>query len=79
MDENSSGEVYNYSQAIDYKQITKPLEEQNAHETHKPTQAIPGRNGRQYFDAEAGIRAESLLLERTGSFQGICDVIRIGL
>ncbi|SET12906.1 hypothetical protein SAMN05216326_1691, partial [Nitrosomonas marina] len=26
MDENSSGEVYNYSQAIDYKQNTKPLE-----------------------------------------------------
>lgn len=32
------------------------------------TQAIPGRSRRQYLDAETDIRAESLHLERTGSF-----------
>lgn len=40
MDENSSGEVYNYSQGIDYKQNTKPLEVQNAHKTHRPNEYI---------------------------------------
>jgi len=40
MDENSSGDVYNYSQAIDYKYNMQPLEVQNAHETHKPNEYI---------------------------------------
>lgn len=40
MDVNSSGSGYNYSQAIDYKQNTQPLEVQNAQETHKPNEYI---------------------------------------
>jgi len=39
-DESSSEKAYDYSQVIDYKQNTKSLEVQNAHETHKPNEYI---------------------------------------